>query len=201
VQAALDRVTRLVGVALDVATVSVSVVDSRGRFRASSFGAVEPIALLLSHAFQEHVLAADDMFVVDDGPHDPRVVGVPAVRDRTVQACVGTRLPHGRVTGTLLVMDRLPRHWTAPQLAVVASGATLIARAADRGAAVISGVGHRRDLFRAFRRDGSFQPGGGETTGDRPRFASDPPVRGDAAGLWQRRYAPAFASPPSSSDE
>jgi GAF domain-containing protein len=66
----------------------------------------------------KQVVASRRPLVVTDGRRDPLVARNPAVRDGTVTAYVGVPLvaPDGRAVGTLSVMDRKPRRWSAAQL-------------------------------------------------------------------------------------
>jgi len=138
IQEALDRITYLAGEALDVAAVCVSLVDTEGRLVASSYGLPVPTALLVSHAFRQHVVASRRPLVVADGRRAPLLANNPAVRDGTVRACVGMplRRPDGRPVGTLLAMDKKPRPWTAPQLDLLGKLSQLIVSEVEVGAAV-----------------------------------------------------------------
>jgi len=138
IQEALDRITYLAGEALDVAAVCVSLVDTEGQLVTSSYGLPVPTALLVSHAFRQHVVASRRPLVVADGRRDPLLANNPAVRDGTVRACVGMLLkrPDGRAVGTLLAMDKTPRPWTAPQLDLLGKLSQLIVSEVELGAAV-----------------------------------------------------------------
>jgi len=137
-QEALDRITHLAGGALDVAAVCASLVDTEGRLVTSSYGLPVPIALLVSHALRQHVVASRRPLVVADGRRDPLVAHNPAVRDGTVRACVGMplRKADGRPVGTLLAMDQKPRRWTAPQLDLLGRLSALIVSEMELGIAV-----------------------------------------------------------------
>lgn len=115
---ALDRVTQLAGRVLDVPVVCVSLVDADRRLLTSSYGLSSPTALLVSWSFMKQVVASGRPLVVADGQRHPLVARNPAVRDGTVRAYVGMPLvaSNGRAVGTLSVMDRKPRRWSAPQL-------------------------------------------------------------------------------------
>src|SRR5690242_364561 len=136
-QLALDRITGLASEALDVPAVCVSLVDSEGRLLTSSHGLPVPNALLISHAFRNHVVASRRPLVVPDGRRDPVMARNPAVRDGTVRACLGVplRRADGRAVGTLLAMDTRPRPWTAPQLDLLGKLSALIVGEMELGAA------------------------------------------------------------------
>jgi GAF domain-containing protein len=114
----LDRVTRLARRALNVPVVCASLVGADRRLVTSSRGLSAPAALLVSWPFMRQVIASRRPLVVTDGRKDPRAARNPAVRDGTVTAYVGMPLvaPDGRAVGTLSVIDRKPRRWSARQL-------------------------------------------------------------------------------------
>jgi GAF domain-containing protein len=138
VQEALNRITYLAGEALEATAVCAALVDTERQLLTSSFGLPVPTALLLSHAFRKQVLSTRRPLVVADGRHDPVVGRNPAVRDGTVRACVGLPLgtADGRAVGTLLVLDRRPRQWTAPQLHLLRRLSTLIVDLMELGPAM-----------------------------------------------------------------
>jgi GAF domain-containing protein len=113
-------------------------VNAEGQLVTSSYGMPVSTALLVSHAFRKHVVASPHPLVVADGPRDPLVSDNPAVRDGTVGACVGVPLhaADGRAVGTLLAMDRKPRRWTNPQLALMGALSTMIVSEMELGVAV-----------------------------------------------------------------
>ena len=138
IQEELDRITYLAGQALDAPAVCVSLVDAERRFLASSYGLPVPTALLISHAFRKHVVAARRPLVVADGRRDPLVAQNPVVRDGTVRSCVGMPFgtADGRTIGTLLAMDSRPRRWTTPQLDLLGKLSALIVSEMEVGVAV-----------------------------------------------------------------
>ena len=115
---ALDRLTHLARRALDVPFVCASLVGADRRLVTSTCGLSTPAALLVSWPFMKQVVASRRPLVVTDGQRDPLAARNPAVRDRTVTAYVGMPLvaSDGRAVGTLSVMDRRPRRWSAAQL-------------------------------------------------------------------------------------
>jgi len=115
---ALDRVLQLAGLLLDVPVVCLSVVDAEHNLFVSSHGEPEAIALLLSWPFIKRGVASEGPLLIADGRADPMTRGIPAVRDGAVVAYVGMPLvaPSGRAVGTLSVVDRKPRSWSARQL-------------------------------------------------------------------------------------
>ena len=124
----LDRVTQLAGRALNVPVACVSLVDADRRLLTSSYGLSAPTALLVSWWFMKAVVASGRPLVVRDGRRHPLAARNPAVRDGTVTACVGMPLVRskGQAVGTLLVMDRRPRRWSAAQLDLLRKLSALI---------------------------------------------------------------------------
>ena len=115
---ALDRLTQLAGRVLDAPVVCASLVGANRRLLTSSCGLSAPAALLVSWPFMKQVVASRRPLVVTDGRRDPLAARNPAVRDGTVTAYVGVPLvaANGHAVGTLSVMDRKPRRWSAAQL-------------------------------------------------------------------------------------
>jgi len=151
-QGALDRITSLAGEMLDVGLVCATLVDAQRRLVASSYGLAAPLVLLLSYAFRKRVVMSRRPLIVVDGQRDAAVADLRAVRDGSVQACVGLPLEaaDGRPIGTLLVMDQQPRQWTAGEMDVLHGIAALIVcemelraavrRASRRSAAPLKGI-------------------------------------------------------------
>jgi GAF domain len=115
---AVDRLTRLAGRVLHVPVACASLVGPDRRLVMSSYGLPAPAALLVSWSFMRQVAASRRPLVVTDGRRDFLAARHPAIRDGTVRACVGMPLvaSNGRVVGTLAVIDRKPRRWSARQL-------------------------------------------------------------------------------------
>ncbi len=116
---ALDRALQLTGLMLDVPVVCLSLVNAERGLFVSSYGEPETIALLMSWPFMRRVVASHGPLLIGDGRADPMIRGIPAVRDGAVVAYMGMPLvaPTGRAVGTLSVVDRKPRSWSARQLA------------------------------------------------------------------------------------
>ena len=120
-QVAFDSLTRAVARELDAPWVCLALLDEKGRLMASSYGMPTGSALLISWSFAKHVIASGQPWVVDDGARDPVAVRTAAVRDGTVAAYCGLPIIDslGLSVGTLSVMDRKPREWSAAQLDVL----------------------------------------------------------------------------------
>ncbi|MEX0690435.1 MAG: GAF domain-containing protein [Gemmatimonadales bacterium] len=127
----LDHATRLAARELEAPVGCVSVVGADGRLRTGSYGLPPESALLVSWLFVKRVVATGQPLVVPDGRQDPVAALSSAVRDGTVMAYVGVPLitPSGTAVGTLSVLDRKPRPWTATQLNFLWRLTATIARA------------------------------------------------------------------------
>ncbi len=137
---ALDRLTQLAGRVLDVPVVCASLVGADHRLVTSSCGLSAPAALLVSWPFMKQVVASRRPLVVSDGRRDPVAARNPAVRDGTVTAYVGMPLvaQDGRAVGTLSVMDRKPRSWSAAQLDLLRALSAWIVGEVGLGAPALS---------------------------------------------------------------
>jgi GAF domain-containing protein len=116
-QVAFDRLTRAAARELDAPWVCLSVLDEDGRLSAGSHGLPIASALLISWQFAKQVIASARPWVVADGARDPVASRTAAVRDGTVAAYMGLPIidSRGQAVGTLSVMDRKPRGWSAAQ--------------------------------------------------------------------------------------
>lgn len=120
-QVAFDQLTRTVARELDAPWVCLSLLDGEGRLLASSYGMPTASALLISWSFDKEVIASGLPLVVADGARNAVTARAAAVRDGTVAAYCGMRIidSRGMSVGTLSVMDRKPREWSAAQLDVL----------------------------------------------------------------------------------
>jgi len=158
---ALDGFTQLAGRLLDVPVVCVSLVDADRRLVTSSYGLPAPTALLVSWSLMKQVVTSGRPLVVTDGRRHPLVARNPAVRDGTVTAYVGMPLvaQDGRAVGTLSVMDRKPRRWSAPQLGFLRKLSARIVGEMELEAAV-RGSSWRSRPSRIWRRGPRTPPAG-----------------------------------------
>ena len=158
---ALDGFTQLAGRLLDVPVVCVSLVDADRRLVTSSYGLPAPTALLVSWSLMKQVVTSGRPLVVTDGRRHPLVARNPAVRDGTVTAYVGMPLvaSDGRAVGTLSVMDRKPRRWSAPQLGFLRKLSARIVGEMELEAAA-RGSSWRRRPSRIWRRGPGTPPAG-----------------------------------------
>jgi GAF domain-containing protein len=116
-QVAFDLLTRAAARKLDAPWVCLSVLGEDGRLRAGSHGLPIASALLISWPFAKQVIASARPWVVADGARDPVASRTAAVRDGTVASYIGLPIidSSGQAVGTLSVMDRKPRRWSAAQ--------------------------------------------------------------------------------------
>jgi GAF domain-containing protein len=118
-QVAFDLLTRKAARRLDAPWVCLSVLDEGGHLRAGSHGLPLTIALLVSWPFAKHVLGGGARpWVVAEGARDPVASRTAAVRDGTVAAYIALPIidSSGAAVGSLCVMDRSPRRWSAAQV-------------------------------------------------------------------------------------
>lgn len=171
---ALGRLTQLAGRVLDAPVACASLVDADRRLWTSSCGLPAPAALLVSWSFMKQVVASRRPLVVTDGRTDPVAARNPAVRDGMVTAYVGMPLvaPDGRAVGTLSVMDRKPRRWTATQLDLLRTLSVRIVGEVERVAAARSSRGNRR---LSARRQREAQPLDGRGPGEKRKAARGRP--------------------------
>lgn len=120
---AFDRLTRLATRLLDVPTALVSLVDEDRQFFKSCVGLREPWASRretpLTHSFCQYAVELAAPFIVEDARTHPLVYRNLAIDDLGVVAYAGIPLitSDGCVLGTFCVADRVPRKWSAEDLA------------------------------------------------------------------------------------
>lgn len=117
-QVAFDLLTRAAARVLDAPWVCLSLLDEDGRLMAGSHGLPAASALLISWPFSRQVITSGRPWIVSDGARDPVASRTAAVRDGTVAAYISLPIKDslGLTVGTLSVMDREPRLWSAAQL-------------------------------------------------------------------------------------
>jgi GAF domain-containing protein len=123
--AAFDRIAVLVERLIDAPVSLVTVITADRQFLPGQVGLPEPLAaereMPLTHSLSRHVVEAGRMMVVADVRADPAMRDNPAVHDLGAIAFAGVPLTDsdGEVLGTLAVMDREPRTWTASEIALL----------------------------------------------------------------------------------
>ena len=118
-QVAFDLLTRAAARKLDAPWVCLSVLDEEGSLMAGSHGLPLASALLISWPFAKQAIVGARPWVVADAARDPVASRSAAVRDGTVAAYIALPVidSSDQAVGTLCVMDRKPRRWSATQLA------------------------------------------------------------------------------------
>jgi PAS domain S-box-containing protein len=112
-----DRVTRIVGRALDAPVALVSLVHKDRQFFKSAIGLPEPWRTCretpLSHSFCQFVVEHRAALRVVDARRDPRVADNRAVPELGVVAYLGVPIyAGGHAIGSLCAIDTKPREWT-----------------------------------------------------------------------------------------
>jgi PAS domain S-box-containing protein len=122
---AFDRFTRLAARLLDAPVALVSLVDEDRQFFKSQVGLTGAVAEAreapLSHSFCRHTVDTGRTLAIADARLHPLVHASPAVAEHGAVAYLGAplRSAGGHVLGTLCVVDRRPRVWTAEQTETV----------------------------------------------------------------------------------
>ncbi len=100
---------------------SITLVDADRQFFKSQVGLPKPYDTTretpLTHSFCQHIVAKEDISLVNDAKTDPLVCDNLAVRDLGVIVAylgVPLRMPDGSVLGSLCAIDRKDREW-APE--------------------------------------------------------------------------------------
>jgi diguanylate cyclase (GGDEF)-like protein/PAS domain S-box-containing protein len=111
-----DRFTRLAALSFGVPIALVSLVDEHRQWFKSRCG-LDVAETPRSIAFCSHAVAQDEMLVVEDAALDPRFAANPLVTDAPhVRFYAGQPLhSDGHAVGTLCIIDRVPRSFTAEQ--------------------------------------------------------------------------------------
>jgi diguanylate cyclase (GGDEF)-like protein len=133
-----DRITRLAARAFDVPIALVSLVDRERQWFKSKRG-LDASETGRNISFCGHAILQEGALVVEDALQDPRfhdnplVVGDPKIRFYAGHAIHG---PGGCRIGTLCVIDRQPREFTADDITVLTDLAGMV----DRELALIEGA-------------------------------------------------------------
>lgn len=118
---AFDRFTKLAARMLSAPVSLVSLVNEDRQFFKSSYGLPEPLHSLrgtpLTHSFCKHLLGTCQPLVIDDTREDTRFADNPAVVEWGALSYLGIPIQtaEGLVMGSLCVIDRRPRHWSAEE--------------------------------------------------------------------------------------
>jgi len=129
-EAAFDRITSIAGVVLGTPIALVSLIDESRQWFKSRVG-LEAEETPREDAFCAHAICGEDVFIVNDASADPRFSENPLVTDNpNIRFYAGAPLkaPGGANLGTLCVIDREPRDFSAEQKGVLANLAELVVR-------------------------------------------------------------------------
>ncbi|SDS56677.1 PAS domain S-box protein [Actinoplanes derwentensis] len=116
---ALQRLTVLASRLLGAPVSAVSLVGADRQFFTAETGLAGELAAArqfpLSHSYCKHVVESGRTLVVDDARIDPDLAGNPSIEAYEAVAYLGVplRSPAQAVLGTLCVVDRRPRSWSA----------------------------------------------------------------------------------------
>ncbi|WP_236030693.1 SpoIIE family protein phosphatase [Paractinoplanes lichenicola] len=122
---AFDRIATIVERLVDAPVALVTVVAADRQHLPGQVGLPEALAagreMALSHSFSRHVVDAGETIVVSDVRDDPRMRDNLAIGELGAIAFAGVPLTDsdGLVLGTLAVMDREPRVWTASEIVLL----------------------------------------------------------------------------------
>jgi diguanylate cyclase (GGDEF)-like protein len=145
---AFDRLVRAAAAVCATPIALISLVDADRQWCAASIG-LDPIVTSRTHGFCSRAIEHVDPFVVVDAHADARFAGNPLVLAHGVRSYAGAPLVvDGQRIGTLCVIDRVPRTFTADQvdgLSALASAVSAVvdARSAHRRASAGAEVAAR----------------------------------------------------------
>ena len=124
---ALDRVARLVAVALGAPLAQVNLVTDTVQIPAAACVQApgeeadwrQPVPL--THSYCQHLVSLGGPLVIDDAPTHPLVRDSVATREAGIGAYLAVPLvtPDAQVLGSVCVVDFVPRSWAAADLAVM----------------------------------------------------------------------------------
>lgn len=134
-EAAFDKCTSLIAMALKVPVSLISIIDPEQdrQFFKSQVGLAEPWSIAretpLSHSFCNFVAARNDTLVIEDARDHPLVSANPAIEQLGVVAYLGVpvRLPNNKAIGALCAITPEPRAWTAADREILAGIAECLA--------------------------------------------------------------------------
>ncbi len=122
---AFDRIAVLVERLVDAPVALVTVLEADRQLLPGQVGLPAPVAesreMALSHSFSRHVVEAGEPLVSADVRSDPLMRDNLSISDFGAVAFAGVPLTDadGLVLGTLAVMDREPRRWTASEITLL----------------------------------------------------------------------------------
>lgn len=125
----LDELTRQAADRLAAPMAYLNVLDQRRQYHVASFGSptterVEAVEV----SYCQHVVAQDDVVVVNDSQTDALVRDNPSTIDGGIRAYLGVPVRRdGHCLGSFCVVDLQPRQWTEEDLAVLEELATQVA--------------------------------------------------------------------------
>ena len=125
-----ERLVRLASTVLETPIALISLVDGDRQWFLAHHG-IDSTETPRKMAFCAHAIAGDETLVVPDAQQDPRFCTNPLViQDPKVRFYAGTPLQSrdGHNLGTLCVIDRLPRHFSASQVRLLEDLAQLVLR-------------------------------------------------------------------------
>ena len=114
-----DALTRLACAVCRAPVALVSLVDKDRQFFKSCIGLPEPYSSTretpLTYSFCKHAVMSGKALIIEDASAHPLVRDNPAIAHLGIMAYAGIplRTREGHVLGTLCVIDRVPRPWSA----------------------------------------------------------------------------------------
>jgi diguanylate cyclase (GGDEF)-like protein len=126
----LDRLVALASAVLNMPIALVSLVDQDRQWFLARHG-LDVAETPRRMAFCAHTIAGNGILVVPDARDDPRFKGNPLVlQDPQIRFYAGAplRSPQGHNLGTLCVIDKQPRSFESPQVALLGLMADLVMR-------------------------------------------------------------------------
>ena len=138
-EASFDRLTRVAARALNTPIALVSIVEEDRQFLKSCFGVAEPWAsrreMPLSHSYCQHAVASLKPLVVSDAREHPLLRNNGAIREigGIAYASVPRVGSDCLALGTLCVIDRRRREWSADEVALIGEIAEGVVQEIERG--------------------------------------------------------------------
>ena len=120
-----DRLARIASSALGCPVSLVSLVDDSRQCFPGASGLPPEVdgdrQTPLSHSFCKHVVANNEIFIVEDAVQHPLVKDNPSITELGVAAYAGVpiRLPDGGVLGSFCAIDNQPRRWRESEIDVL----------------------------------------------------------------------------------
>ncbi len=149
-----DELARIACAVCRAPVALVSLVDKDRQFFKSCIGLPEPYASTrqtpFSHSFCKHAVVSGQALIIEDARAHPLVLDNPAVKDLDVKAYAGIplRTREGHVLGTLCVIDRVPRPWSAENIQLLEHLAGCVVSRIELGA-TLDAVARDAAVYRA----------------------------------------------------